>query len=168
MAKRRKAVDTQRVVVLFTQQHLTLKEIGRIVGLSDNGVRGRLLAAGVHREDGTWVDRECAWCGDKFKQMRCIARKTLRAYCCADHYYASRHNPGYVRSQYRMRLARAVVAQHFKLLPEYVVHHEDGDNHHNDLDNLRVFASQEDHLKYHHAKRTGEYAPLPLWSGLAS
>ena len=46
------------------------------------------------------------------------------------------------------------------LLPGMVVHHHDSDNRNNARQNLAVFLSQSDHMRYHH---TGQ--PDPLWDG---
>jgi DNA-binding transcriptional regulator LsrR (DeoR family) len=84
-----------------------------------------------------------------------------RHFCCAEHFYAYRPtvNPRYRQWRHGCRLARAEVAKHFALQPEHVVHHLDGDQKNNDPSNLAVFASQADHIAYHHGKRR----VTPLW-----
>jgi len=57
-----------------------------------------------------------------------------------------------------IRLARAVVAQHYPLTREQVVHHVDGNQRNNDLVNLEVYASQADHMAVHHGQ-----AVEPVW-----
>ena len=36
------------------------------------------------------------------------------------------------------------------LSPDEVIHHEDGNKDNNELDNLRYFSSQGDHIRYHY------------------
>lgn len=156
----RKPVETQHLVAMYTNQHLTLRQIGATVGMSAPGVRKRLLKAGVSKLDGTWVASVCELCGKDFKKLRSKWRLTKGSYCTNECYYASRENPGYKPWRQGQRIARAIVSQYIKLEPEWVVDHRDGDNRNNNRDNLRVYASQSDHLKMHHG---GNVAPV--WDG---
>ena len=63
-------------------------------------------------------------------------------YCMADH-------QGYAREN------RLVVAQHIgrPLTDEETVHHIDGNRVNNDIENLRLFPSNGDHIAYHHAQQ---------------
>src|SRR3989304_7908786 len=146
----RKQVDTQQVVVWYTREHLTTEQIGKLIGRTRARVCQILKREGVTRAQGTWVDRSCGFCGQLIKVRRCLARKVKESFCSDEHYYASRENPAYYQCRTGQRLARAVVSQHFKLLSGHVVHHEYGDNRHNDRANLKVFASNSDHIAYHH------------------
>jgi hypothetical protein len=53
-----------------------------------------------------------------------------------------------------------MVGRYFPLERRHVVHHHDGDNTNNALDNLAVFASQAEHMRYHR----GGHA-TPIWDG---
>ncbi len=69
------------------------------------------------------------------------------------------------------RRARAIVKQHFDLQPGHIVHHEDKFSLNNQLWNLRVFANQGDHIRYHHQVRDLEHNDSstiivePIWNG---
>jgi len=70
------------------------------------------------------------------------------------------------------RRARAIVKQYFDLQPGHIVHHEDKFSLNNQLWNLRVFANQGDHIRYHHGLRDLEYNKdssiiivEPIWNG---
>ena len=157
----RSEVKTQRVVVMYTEQHLTLDEIGKLIGMSRQAVLSRLRKAGVSARQGEWVTAVCAYCGESFQVRRKRWRRSHEVFCTAEHYYSSRENPNYSPHRHGQRLARAVVAQFFELQAEHVVHHHDGDNKNNDKANLAAFASQSDHIKYHH----GKSHVTPLWDG---
>jgi DNA-binding transcriptional regulator LsrR (DeoR family) len=158
---------TQQVVVWYTRDHLTVRQIGKLLDISGAAVHKRLKRAGISAAQGTMVTLTCATCETPNVRWRSRA-KAAKVYCNSECYFAARENLQFKPWRNGGHLARAVVSKHFDLQREHVVHHEDSDQANNDLGNLRVFATQADHLKYHHAKRTGEYAPLPLWSGLAS
>lgn len=159
---RPRKLDTQQVVGLYTVQHLTCEEIGRIFGTSKVAVWKTLRKAGVQREQGTWIEVPCAWCGAELRRPRSKARKALKQYCNPECYYAALDNPDYRQNRQGQRIARSIVAQYFKLEPDHVVHHVDGDNRNNDRANLMVFANQSDHMAHHRGRKIA-----PLWCGVS-
>lgn len=159
--KKRQTPGTDIMTVWYTQAHLTIRQIAQLSGMSHTGVWKRLRTAGITAHDGEWVNLTCSFCGAAFERPRCQAKRE-NAYCCEEHYFAALENPGYKPWRQGQRLARAIVAQYYHLLPDHVTHHEDGNNRNNDRTNLRVFASQGDHLKYH---RSLKEKPQPLWDG---
>lgn len=153
---------TRRIITWYTVDHLTLAEIGRLIGMSKTAVMKRLHKAGITREHGTWATKPCAWCSVEVRRHR----RNLSAeqwYCTVEHYYASRENPDFQEWRHGGRLARAIVAQHYPIARGHVVHHKDGNQRNNDRSNLMVFASQADHLAYHHGRTIA-----PLWDGSQS
>jgi hypothetical protein len=161
---RRLGVTTLTLVELYSKQHLTLREIATKVGMSAQAICKRLRRAGVKATDGTWVTRDCEFCGKSIQVRRGVARRSIASYCNTECYYASRENLNYKPWRQGQRLARALVAQYFKLEPEHVVDHRDGDERNNNITNLRVYASQSDHMKMHH----GKSVVVPLWDGSES
>jgi hypothetical protein len=157
---KRKKIETDILTVWYTQAHLTLRQIATLAGMSHVGVAKRLRSAGITAHDGVWVKLACNYCGKEFERPRCQAKRE-RSYCCEDHYFADLENPGYKPWRQGQRLARAIVSQYTRLDPDEIVHHEDGNCKNNDRKNLRVFANQSDHLKYHRSKDK----PSPVWDG---
>jgi len=157
-----KPVTTQYLVVQLTMQHRKVSEVARMVGMTRQAIHKRLKAAGVDLHAARWVHLECTFCGKPVdKRWRLWANnKNGKNFCGPECYYASRENPGYKPWRQGQRIARAIVAQRFKLDRDHVVDHIDGDNYNNDIKNLRVFASQSDHIKMHHGR-----AIEPLWDG---
>ena len=91
----RKPVETQHLVVMFTQDHLTLREIATRVGISHAAVWKRLKVAGIQRESGTWVKVACSFCGAQIRKHRANWRKSEKHYCRPACYYADLERHGY-------------------------------------------------------------------------
>ena len=54
-----KRVDTQYVVVLYTERHLTMQQIGDMLGLTKQAIYKRLRKAGITSDQGEWVECVC-------------------------------------------------------------------------------------------------------------
>ena len=157
----RKRIQTQDVVVMYTEQHLTMEQIGKLYGVTRQAIYKHLKKAGVKARESEIVNVQCVMCGQETTKHRSRMRKSRKRYCSPECYYLSRSNPRFISSRQGTRLARVIVSQYFKLLPEHIVHHEDGNERNNKIENLKVFANQSDHLKYHH----GINKIKPLWDG---
>jgi hypothetical protein len=89
--------------------------------------------------------------------------------------YVQTYVPGHpaARSNGTVLEHRLVMEKHLGryLLPTEVVHHEDGDVRNNDLGNLRLFASQTEHMRYHLSlqrlarSQAAQFEPTPPGSG---
>ena len=154
-------VKTQDVVAMYTKEHLTLREIAGKIKVSHTAIWNHLKKAGINREAGTWVQTECAFCGNPVLKRRQKFRNHPRTFCNSNCYLASRENPNYKPWRHGSRLAVAIVSQWFKIPPDAIVHHKDSDQRHNDLANLAVFTSQSDHMKHHHGRTKVD----PIWDG---
>ena len=159
---RQSRVTTQHIVGLYTDKHLTLQQIGDQVGMTRQGVLKRLRVAGVGREQGTWVEVVCSFCGADIRKRRAQWRKSEKYYCRPACYHAALENPGYKPWRQGQRLARALIEQYYRIPEGAIVHHKDGDDRNNDRANLQVLASQADHLRVH--RKNGE-GVVPLWDG---
>lgn len=159
MPRQRTALSAD-LVRLYTVEHLTLAEIGERIGMTRQSVWLRLQRLGVAASRGTWLSWPCAYCGSPMQVRRKRWRSRQRLYCSSEHYYAALENPTLVLSRHGTRLARAIVSQHFDLDSEHVVHHVDGNERHNDLANLEVYASSADHHRIHRGR-----AVAPIWAG---
>lgn len=153
-------VSTQHLVVLFTREHLNLRQIAARVGMSHTAVSKRLHKAGVSASAGTQPTLECEFCGRPYRVPRCRARKSR--FCTPECYHASLESSGYKPWRHGQRLARAIIAQYHRFNEGEIVHHVDGDDRNNDLANLEVYASQSDHLATHRDHRPVE----PVWKGI--
>lgn len=104
------------------------------------------------------VEKACLVCSKPV--MRQASRPYRRAFCSQACYHSLRQDGRYRPNRQGQRIARKTVSQYFDLQPQHVVHHEDRDTSHNDITNLLVFASQADHMAYHHGSDV-----KPLWDG---
>lgn len=154
-------IKTSDLVDLYTVKHLTLRQIAKLTGMSHTSVMGRLTTAGVATKQGTWVNGHCDFCGAKIRKTRARWRNSQRHFCNSACYYATIENPNFIEWRHGQRLARAIVSQHFKISEDAVVHHKDGNDRNNNLNNLQVLDSQSSHTKFH---RTGKLTGL-LWDG---
>lgn len=107
----------------------------------------------------------CTACGEPFELPRGRVRNRKRIFCSRECYWAyieGMQQGEYVGWRHGSRIARIVVSNHFDLKPGHIVHHEDRNNRNNSPENLRVFASQGDHIRYH---RLGADYATPIWNG---
>ncbi|MGL5937061.1 MAG: hypothetical protein ACRCZI_15730 [Cetobacterium sp.] len=163
------AVTTQHLVVWVNQQRLPMAEVVRLSGLTRQAIWKRLRYAGclIPRRvkggaPGVMIETACAFCSQPIRRhkRKMLKLKTLRSFCSMDCYAASLAQSGYVEYRHGSRLARAIVAQHFALEPQHIVHHKDGDQRNNDRANFLVFASQADHMAHHRGRSV-----VALWDG---
>jgi len=106
------------------------------------------------------AEKACEVCSKPV--IRQASKKSRRTFCSRECYHSVRQDGRYRQNRQGQRRARAIVSKCFPLEPQHVVHHEDRDNTNNSLPNLRVFASQADHMAYHHGSGV-----QPIWDGRA-
>jgi len=152
--------DVNAIVRWYTKDHLTCQEIADKVGVTRQSIANRLRRAHVTSEQGEWAETRCAFCSTQIRVTRKRWRTHTRVFCNAEHYYALLGDSGYTPWRHGSRLARAIVAQHFDLRSEQIVHHKDGDQRHNDLSNLAVYASHADHMAHHRGRQVDA-----VWDG---
>ena len=160
--QRKSSLKPQDVVALYTESHLTMEEIGKIAGVTRQGIKKVLDKAGVKASEGEWLDTTCSSCGNTIHVRRKRWRINRKTYCNQDCYIASLQSTAYKPRRHGQRIARLIVKQYFDLQPGHVTHHKDGDNRNNDRSNLLVFANQSDHLKHHRGGNIN-----PIWDGAA-
>lgn len=110
------------------------------------------------------ITTSCDWCNKIIVKPRYQVRKNLHSFCSHKHFSLwlnrdSKTNP-LISYRHGSKIARKLVSEHFPLLPWHVVHHIDKNNFNNALENLLVFESQSDHVKFHRQ----QYIE-PIWIG---
>ncbi len=147
----RKAIVNELAIDLWQKDMYSLQMIGDYFGVTRQAVRVYLRRRDI--DTGKTIQQVvCDYCGKAFEKPRERARRSRKHYCCSDHYYASIDNPDYNANRQGQRNARTMVKRcGFLLASEHVVHHKDSDNTNNEPDNLLVFASQAEHMRWHRA-----------------
>lgn len=117
----------------------------------------------------------CTTCGAIIHRPKCQIRNRHNVFCDTNCYYSflAAGSAHITETEQRRgnRRARVIVKQYFDLQPEHIVHHEDRFALNNQLWNLKVFATQGDHIRYHHRLRDLEHHNLstiivePIWDG---
>ena len=103
----------------------------------------------------------CAVCG-RVVRRSVIHQNIHHHFCSRQHYYLFRRGGrDYRENRSGQRYARKVVAEYTAVPAGAVVHHHDRNNLNNRPENLALFASQSDHMAYHH----GDASVSPLWDG---
>jgi hypothetical protein len=108
----------------------------------------------------------CAFCGRLHKKTRANIRSNRHHFCDQGCYWAwlelgrKKTTNKYIEYAHGRTEARKLVSKYIELLPGYIVHHEDRNQRNNDIINLKVFASQGDHTRYHRGFRV----PI-IWDG---
>jgi len=151
-------IDKTTLEVMYVDKLMRVQEIADAYGKTRQRIWQLLKQYGLH--NGSRVVRDCMnpECGKSFKVVRSRARVGSDKYCKDSCYYEHKGSLGYEPSRQGQRIGRGIIEGYlgFKLPVGFIVHHEDGNQGHNELDNLWVFRSQSEHIKYHHAKRKGE------------
>lgn len=157
---RKPEVNVRDIESMYTVQHLTCAEIGKIIGMSRVAVWKRLQKVGITSQQGEWVSIACDQCGKEFDTTRKRWKRSKKHFCCERCYWDSLYNPNYRPNRHGQRTARDIVSKLFNLKADNVVHHHDGNNLNNHISNLKVFATQVEHLRYHRGGNA-----RPIWDG---
>lgn len=66
----KRTITDDELVYMYTSAHLTMAEIGAVIGITRQGVLKRLRKLGVTAEQGERVEVACAKCGSMFVAER--------------------------------------------------------------------------------------------------
>lgn len=175
------------IIEAYTIDLWSMREIAKVINTSPSSIHYVLNKHGIDTSKHL-IDVSCTVCHTIIKRNRKRVRKQLNHFCNEDCYYAflDAGKTSYVSNRHSQRVARSIVSKYFDLKEENVIHHENRDCLDNRLLNLKVFATQGDHMRYHHTKRDEYYNQItdnhrdawfrchkgfkvePIWSGSAS
>ena len=156
----------QEVVLAYTENKWSLREIAEIVHVSHTTISKWLLRNGIDTSKavGCHITKPCAYCEKPVTKKRKAGRKLFRFFCDADCYYGwLKIRNIYIPNRHQQVRGRGTVASIYGPLPPgAIVHHKDGNCFNNDPGNLMLLASQGDHITWHRGDRS---KVTPLWSG---
>lgn len=150
------AVAKEKIVTLYRDDLVPMAKIAEMFGVSRTHVWKILNMARVDttKEGAGRIEVTChCGCGARVMKHRNQVRRNQHLFAsrkCFSRWLNRRDptNPLITRRQ-GLRIAKKVVSEYFFVSPGMVVHHEDRNQNNNDISNLRVFASQGDHTRYH-------------------
>ena len=142
------------IIEAYTIDLWPLSEISEVLHVSKSAVWKILKKHGIDTSKHK-ITVSCTTCGKTIERTRKRVRKQLNHFCDSDCYdaFLDAGKTSYTSSGNSSRVARAIVSQWFDLEPGSVVHHEDRNRFNNMKSNLKVFANQGDHIRYHHQMR---------------
>jgi len=150
------------IIEEYTEQLTPMIELAKRHGLTRQGVWKILKRAGIDTTNRK-LPVSCAVCGAVIERHKCRIRKQLNHFCSEACYHAfleAGNGHPYKPNRHGSRIGRMKVSKYFELKPGYIVHHENRSQFDNRLANLRVFATQGDHLRYHRG-----FDVEPIWDG---
>lgn len=141
---------------LYLNKHLTLAEIAKVYGKSRQRIWQLIKLSGISTQTAERFKLHCPQCDREFETTRKRFRTTSLRYCSSECYQAHRlacssYNP----TRTGQRHSKAVIEAHLgrPLQGKETIHHLDGNCDNNNVDNLVLFASHAEHIRYHHQIR---------------
>ena len=164
MTKRATLTSKQKVDIIesYQNQLTPMIELASTYGITRQAIHKILRRAGVDTSKHQLIIT-CSACGKSILRTKARIRRQLHHFCCRACYFSfleAGNGFPYVQNGHGQRIAREIVKQHFTLQEGHVVHHENRNTLDNRLENLRVFAGNGDHVRYHRG-----FDVNPLWSG---
>jgi len=167
MTRRLTPIEEVDIIKAFTVHLVSMEDLALKYDRTRQGIWKLLKRNGINPADYAMIKVSCTACGCEVVKHRYRLRIQRYVFCDQECYYAfieGRQQGSYFGNRWGMKVARAIVSSHFELLPGYVVHHEDRNNSNNGVDNLRVFANNGDHVRYHRWSKDGVEVK-PIWDG---
>ena len=93
----------------------------------------------------------CAYCTIDFMTPTSQPRQYCSCRCFAKARSFNKETDGSMSRHYGRLAKKELERRGVSLLEGQVIHHKDGDKSNNFFDNLQVFDSHNDHMKYHHS-----------------
>jgi len=162
MAQRLTEKQKVNIINAYTLELVPMAELAREYNIDRSTVYKVIKRAGVDIKSQGKLKVSCTACGKLIERARCRVRKQKHHFCsnaCYDAYLSAGARFSHVVGD---RIARARIREHFDIQPKHVIHRLDGNYCNNDLDNLLVFKSFGDRVRY---IRLGDDYVKPLWSG---
>lgn len=164
MSKRIRLSQKQKVDIInrYQNEFIPMIYLASEYGVTRQAIYKILKRAGVDTSKRL-IPVSCTTCGSECYRNKANIRTRNHIFCtrqCYDIWLQAGNGFPPLISRKGQKLARSIVSQYFSLQKGHVVHHEDRNDLNNDLKNLRVFANQGDHVRYHR-----DCDVQPIWDG---
>ncbi len=161
-------IDDRAVELWNAPNYLSLQKIAGIFGVTRQGVKKYLNKRGIDTRKQL-VELTCSECGGTFLRHKAYIRDTLHPTCSTGCYYKRVKTSSYNSNRQGQRIGREATDKDLidigkRLMPDWVVHHKDGDTTNNDCKNRMVFADHSEHMRWHRGGQ-GESGVVPIWDG---
>jgi len=143
------------IIKEYKDNLIPMIQLAQQYGITRQGIWKALNKYGIDTTKRS-VEVPCKQCGKVILKKKCQIRNRYRNFCSRTCYFAY-FSLNTLISRQGQRIGRKVMNSFFKLKSKYVVHHEDGNEMNNNINNLRVFASNGEHISYH---RGGNSKPI--------
>lgn len=152
--------DRAEVIRLYVEELIPMARLAKQYCISRQAIHKLIRKAGVNILAASKITTVCKQCNRPVTKVRCQFRNTNSIFCSRQCYYEwLRSGNQYIEDRPGSRQSRKIVAAVFDLQSGNIVHHIDGNQANNSLDNLLVFKNQGDHVRHHR----GITVPI-LWS----
>lgn len=151
------------IIRLFTEELESMKSIAKRYKKSRQCIYKFLIKSGIDPNQYSKMEVSCTTCGTIITRHRSRIKKQKHHFCCFechDAYLIAGNGNPYIQNRQGQRIGRRVVSCFFDLQENNIVHHEDRNTLNNIPNNLKVFATQGDHLRYHRG-----FEVEPIWDG---
>ena len=151
----------------FTIDLVSMADLALTYGRTRQGIWKTLKRNGVEPSEYGRITTSCSACGEPVTRPRSQIRARKHVFCSMDCYYLfieGKQEGEYNQNRHGQRIGRAIISNYYTILHGQVVHHEDRNCQHNHPSNLKVFANQGDHIRYHRWGKDGVVVK-PVWDG---
>ena len=159
--------QTVDIITAFTVELESMQSIANRHNRTRQGIWKLLKRNGINPDEYGKITVSCTACGAPVVRSRSHVRHRKHLFCgleCYSGYIEAMQNGSYSQNRQGQRVGRAIVSRYFALQPGNIVHHEDRNTMNNRPKNLKVFANQGDHIRYHRWTKDG-IDVKPLWDG---
>lgn len=150
------------IITRYRDEYIPTIQLAKQYGVTRQAIYKILKKSGINTSKRL-ILVSCTACGGQVYKNKATIRKRKHVFCnrtCYTAWLQAGNGLPMLENRPGQRIARSIISQYYNLQNDHIVHHEDQNQYNNILDNLRVFANQGDHVRYHKG-----YDVNPIWDG---
>ena len=157
--------DRKEIIVAYRDKLESAISIGKRYKVNRHCILGILKRSGIDiSKKSKKIEIKCSCCDKNICRRKARVEASKHLFCdmvCYKAWLEVGNGKGkYKASRWGTGVARIKVSKLFDLKEGYIIHHEDRDCLNNEVNNLKVFACQGDHVRHHRG-----FDVTPLWEG---